>query len=138
MAKHILEDHRAALKLRQLQKRLKADRDDISFGHRRCLEVFGERNDGVPGPAAKQVEARIVGDAKQPALKIVHPGALGSCAQRFDEGILQYVLAIDRRSRHACAVTMKAWPKRGQPILKFVSAHVSRPAPLPRWSAREW
>ena len=96
MAKHILEDHRAALKLRQLQKRLKADRDDVRLGQGRCFDVVGERNDGVPGPAAKQVEARIVGDAKQLTLKIVHSGGLGSCTQRFDEGILQYVLTIDR------------------------------------------
>jgi len=49
-----------------------------------------------------------VGDAKQPALEIIHPGALGSRVKGLDEGILQYILAIDRRSRHARAVAMKA------------------------------
>ena len=65
-------------------------------------------------------------------------GALGSCAQRLDEGILQDILAIDRRSRHARAVAMKAWPERVQTILEFVRAHVSRPTALPRWSAKDW
>ena len=52
MTQNILEDHRAALKFRQPQKRLKADRDDVRLGYGRRFEVFGERNDRVPGPVA--------------------------------------------------------------------------------------
>ena len=78
MAEHILEDHRATLKLRQPQERLEADSDDIRLGHSWRFNVFGERDHRVPGPATKEVEARIVGDAKQPALEIVHSGAFGS------------------------------------------------------------
>src|SRR3982074_2279736 len=81
---------------------------------------------------SQEIEARVVGDAKQPALEIIHPGAPGSRVKGLDEGILQYILAIDRRSRHARAVTMKAGPKRFQTILEFVRVHVSRPTALPR------
>ena len=88
MTQDILEDHRAALKFRQPQKRLKADRDDVRLGHGRRYDVFGERNDRVPRPAAQEIEARVVGDAKQPALEIIHPGALGSRVKGLDEGIL--------------------------------------------------
>src|ERR1700730_8394331 len=123
MTENILQDHRAALKFRQPQKRLKADRDDVRLGYGRRFEVFGERNDRVPGPVAQEIEARVVGDAKQPALEIIHPGALGSRVKGLDEGILQYILAIDRRSRHARAVAMKAWPQRLQTILKFMRVH---------------
>jgi hypothetical protein len=132
MTQNILEDHRAALKFRQPQKRLKADRDDVRLGYGRRFDVFGERNDRVPGPVAQEIEARVVGDAKQPALEIIHPGALGSRVKGLDEGILQYILAIDRRSRHARAVAMQAWPQRFQTILEFVRVHVSRPTALPR------
>src|SRR6202022_3660885 len=117
---------------RQPQKRLEADRDDVRHGYGRRFDVFGERNDRVPGPVAQEIEARVVGDAKQPALEIIHPGALGSRVKGLDEGILQYILAIDRRSRHARAVAMKAWPQRFQTILEFVRVHVSRPTALPR------
>jgi len=41
---------------------------------------------------------RVVGDAKQPALEIIHLGALGSGMKGLDEGILQHILAVDRRS----------------------------------------
>src|SRR5437016_7718609 len=92
----------------------------------------GERNDRIPGPVPQEIEARIVRDAKQPALEIIHPGALGSRVKGLDEGILQYILAVDRRSRHARAVAMKAWPQRFQTILEFVRVHVSRPTALPR------
>src|ERR1700689_5021170 len=136
MTQNILEDHRAALKFRQPQKRLKADRDDVRLGYGRRFDVFGERNDRVPGPVAQEIEARVVGDAKQPALEIIHPGALGSRVKGLDEGILQYILAIDRRSRHARAVAMKAWPQRFQTILEFVRVHVSRPAVLAQMSMR--
>jgi hypothetical protein len=46
------------------------------------------------------------------------------------EGILQDILAIDRRSRHPRAVAMKAWPQRLQTILEFVRVHVSKPTAL--------
>ena len=46
--------------------------------------------------------------------------------------ILQDILAIDRRSRHARAVTMKAWPQRFQTILEFLRVHVWRPMALSR------
>jgi hypothetical protein len=78
MTQNILEDYRAALKFRQPQKRLKADRDDVCLGYGRRFDVFGERNGRVPGPVAQEIEARVVGDAKQPALEIIYPGALGS------------------------------------------------------------
>src|SRR5882757_2521178 len=109
MTQHILEDHRAALKFRQPQERLKSDRDDVRLGYRRRFDVFGERNDRVPGPVAQEIETRIVGNAKQPALEIIHLDALGSRLNGLYEGILQYILASDRRSRHARAVAMKAW-----------------------------
>jgi len=54
------------------------DRDDVRLGYGRRFDVFGERNDRVPGPVAQEIEARVVGDAKQPALEIIHPGPLGS------------------------------------------------------------
>src|ERR1700704_2348046 len=139
MTQNILEDHRAALKFRQPQKRLKADRDDVRLGYGRRLDVFGERNDRVPGPVAQEIEACVVGDSKQPALEIIHPGALGSRVKGLDEGILQYILAIDRRSRHARAVAMKAWPQRFQTILEFIRVHVSRPTGASALcSAKDW
>src|SRR5580704_492314 len=131
MTQDILEDHRATLKFGQPQKRLKADRDDVRLGYRRRFDVFGERNDRVPGPVAQEIEAGVVGDAKQPPLEIIHPGALGSRVKGLDEGILQYILATDRRSRHARAVAMKAWPQRFQTILEFGRVHVPRPTALP-------
>src|ERR1700689_2243422 len=127
MTQNILEDHRAALKFRQPQKRLKADRDDVRLGYGRRFDLFGERNDRGPGPVAQEIEARVVGDAKQPALEIIHLGTLGSRVKGLDEGILQYILAIDCRARHARAVAMKAWPQRFQTIREFVRVHVSRP-----------
>ncbi|MBB6412678.1 hypothetical protein HNQ71_005370 [Mesorhizobium sangaii] len=127
MTQNILEDHRAALKFGQPQKRLKADRDDVRFWNRRRFDVFSKRDDRVPGFDAQEIEARIVGDAEQPALEIIHSGALGSRVKGLDEGVLQYILAIDRRSRHARAVAVKAWPQRFQTILEFVRVHVSRP-----------
>src|SRR5690606_5477047 len=45
----------------------------------------------------------------------------------LDEGILQDILAIDRRSRHACAVAMKAWPQPFQATLEFICVHGLRP-----------
>src|ERR1700730_18344094 len=135
MTENILQDHRAALKFRQPQKRLKADRDDVRLGYGRRFEVFGERNDRVPGPVAQEIEARVVGDAKQPALEIIHPGALGSRVKGLDEGILQYILAIDRRSRHARAVAMEAWPQRLQMILEFARVDVGAAALC---SAEDW
>src|SRR5258708_900629 len=132
MTENILQDHRAALKFRQSQKRLKADRKDVGLGYGCRFEVFGERNDRIRGPVAQEIEARVVGDAKQPALEIIHPGALCSRVKGLDEGILQYILAIDRRSRHARAVAMKAWPQRIQTILEFVRVHVSGPTAPPR------
>ena len=71
-----------------------------------------------------------MGDAKQPPLEIIDRSALGSCVKGLDEGILQYILAIDRRSRHARAVAMKAWPQRFQTTLEFVRIHVYRPTAL--------
>src|ERR1700678_1690244 len=136
MTQNILEDHRAALKLRQPQKRLKADRDDVRLGYGRRFDVFGERNDRVPGPVAQEIEARVVGDAKQPALEIIHSGALGSREKGLDEGILQYILAIDLRSGHARAVAMKAWPQHFQTTFEFVGVHVSRPTALSQMSMR--
>src|SRR6202789_2009703 len=138
MTQNILEDHRAALKFSQLQKCPKADRDNVRLGYGRRFDVFGERNDRVPDPVAQEIEARIVGDAKQPALEIIHPSALGSRVKGLDEGILQYILAIDRRSRHARAVAMQAWTQRFQTILEFVRVHVSRPTALPRCPAKDW
>ena len=66
-----------------------------------------------------------MGNAKQPALEIVHLDTLGARVNGLYEGILQYILAVDRRSRHARAVAMKAWPQRFQAILEFVGVHVS-------------
>ena len=68
-----------------------------------------------------------MGDAEQPALEVIHSGALGSRVKGLDDGVLQYILAIDRRSRHARAVAVKAWPQRFQTILEFIPVHVSRP-----------
>ena len=65
-------------------------------------------------------------------LEIIHLGALRSRVKGLDEGILQYILAIDRRSGHTRAVAMKAWPQRFQAILEFVRVHVSRPTTLAR------
>ncbi len=132
MTQNILEDHRAALKFRQPQKRPKADRDDLRLRYGRRFDILGKGNDRVPGPVTQEVETRVVGDAKQPALEIVYPGALGSGVKGLDQGILQYVLAIDRRSRHARAVAMKPWPQRLQTILEFVRIHLSRPTALVR------
>jgi hypothetical protein len=132
MTQNILEDHSAALQFGQSQKRLKADRDHVRLGNGGRFDVLGERNDGIPGPVTQEIEARVMGDAKQPALEIVHRGALGSRVKGLDEGILQYILAIDRRSRHARAVAMKAWPQRFQTILEFVRVHVSKPRTLRR------
>ena len=138
MTQNILEDHRAALQFGQSQKRLKADRDDVRLGYRRRFDVFGERNDRIPGPVAQEIEARVVGDAKQPALEIIDPGALRSRLKGLDEGILQHILAVDRRSRHARAVAMQAWPQRLQTILEFVGVHVSRPTASALCSAKDW
>ncbi len=63
-------------------------------GMGRRFDVLGERNDRGPGPAAQEIEARVMGDAKQPGLEIVHPGALGSRPKRLDELVLQDILAI--------------------------------------------
>ncbi len=68
-----------------------------------------------------------MGDGEQASLRLSTAGALGSRVKGLDESILQYILAIDRRSRHARAVAMKAWPQRFQPILEFLPVHGSRP-----------
>jgi len=37
------------------------DRDDVRLGYGRRFDVFGERNDRVPGPVAQEIEARVCG-----------------------------------------------------------------------------
>jgi len=128
MAEDVLQDDRAALKLRQPEERPEADRDDIRLGHGRGFHVLGEGHDRGPGPAAQEVEARIVGDAEQPAVEIVYFRPLAARMKRLDEGILENVLAADGRARHARAVAVKARPQRFQAILEVVHTRSLPPA----------
>jgi len=78
MDQHIIEDHRAALKFGQQQKRLKPLRRYSSPAW--SLPRVLRRATTYPRPRPKEVEARMWGDAKNPASRLSHFGAFGSCA----------------------------------------------------------
>jgi hypothetical protein len=67
--------------------------------------------DVLSGAVPQQVQRRIVSDAKQPSLWMRDRSRLGQCLQRFDDRLMQDVLALKDRAGHTGAVTMQFWPQ---------------------------
>jgi hypothetical protein len=60
----------------------------------------------LTGAAPQKVQSHIVGDAKQPALRVRDRSHVRRCLDRFDQRLLHHVLAIDDRAGHARAIAM--------------------------------
>jgi hypothetical protein len=62
-----------------------------------------------------------MGDPEQPAFGIGNRSPLGEGLDGLDQRLLQHILAIDRRARHAGAIAMQLRPQRAQEAVEIVS-----------------
>jgi hypothetical protein len=69
-------------------------------------------------PAAQEIERRIVGDAKQPALGVGDGAGARKGLDRLGQRLLQDILAIDHRARHARAVAVQPGPELRQELVE--------------------
>ena len=71
------------------------------------------------GAVAQKVQCRIVGDTKQPALRVNDRSGIGQHFERLDDRFLHHVLSVDDRAGHARAVAMQLGPQFAeQPIAR--------------------
>jgi hypothetical protein len=128
VAHHVLQDHGAALQFRQLQESLEAKLQQVGFRHGQvACHVFRQRHHVAAGTLAQEVQARIVGDAQQPAAEVIHRHALGPRAQGLDQGILQHIFAIHGGAGHAGAIAVQPRPQLLQARFEVFIVHASSP-----------
>jgi hypothetical protein len=64
-----------------------------------------------PSAAPQKVQGRVMGDTKQPTLRMRDRSRVRQRLDRLDQRLLHHVLAIDDRAGHACAVAMQLRPQ---------------------------
>ncbi len=112
MADHVHEDDAAALLDRQPHERMEAGSGNLAVAGDVCgvnkhVRILLGADAILPGASPQKVQSRIVGDAKQPALRMCDRSGVWQCLDRLDQRLLHHVLAIDDRTGHACAVAMQ-------------------------------
>src|SRR5580700_201996 len=70
----------------------------------------------LPSAAPQKVQSRIVGDAKQPALRMCDWSRVRQRLDRLDQRLLHHVLAIDDGAGHARAVAMQLRPQLAEQL----------------------
>ena len=118
-AKHVDQDDGAALRQRQMHEGAKAGAGDMpavgAAGRVFDGRYVGFGHDGpFPIAPAQMVLGGIVGDAKQPVLRLFDRDAAVERLQRLDQRLLHDVLAVDHRTGHAGAVAMQFRAKAGE------------------------
>ena len=124
MPQDIHQDDAAALSHRQAHQCAQAGGGGLAaldlavgIGERLQRIVIG-LDDRLAGSTAQVIQRRVVGDAEQPALGIGQRAGVREGLDRFDQGLLQHVLAVDHRARHAGAIAVQLGPQFGQEPLE--------------------
>src|SRR5882724_4395493 len=122
MAEHVAQDYAAALCRTQPHEGPEACRRDLAI-----LDLVPRGRDHLgilvcmPGLLARappqEVQGRVVGDAKQPALRVGDRPGCRRRLHRLQHGFLHHVLAVDDRAGHPCAVAMQPRPELAQELL---------------------
>src|SRR5262249_3623740 len=111
IAEHVLEDHRAALNDWQpcecfetacSRKMLLRGWRDIDY-----VQILLRLKGIVAGTPAKEIDRFVMGDAEKPGLRLGNLSLAGECRHCLGQRLLQDILAVDDRPRHAGAVAME-------------------------------
>jgi hypothetical protein len=62
-----------------------------------------------PRAAAQEIERGVMGDAEQPAFRVVEDAGIRQRNKGLHQGVLDNVLSIDGSAGHARAISMKLW-----------------------------
>ena len=125
MAEHIHQDDAAALGHRQAHQGAQAGGRGLAALDRavgigdRLQRLVAVLDALAAGAAAQEIQRRVVGDAEQPALDVGERAGMREGLDRLDQRLLQHVLAVDHRARHAGAIAVQPRPQLGQQPLEL-------------------
>src|SRR5262245_10621449 len=89
----------------------------------------------VPSSPAQKIQGGVGGDAIQPALRISHGNGCVPSLHRFHQRILNNILAVDHRARHAGAIPMELRSRLQDKAFEFAE-RVSHPVTYVRCTKR--
>src|SRR5580700_2401352 len=140
MAQHILQDDRAPLERRKPHERAKTHGGGLLIligGIRSGNHVEGlvRLHHRTAGAATEKIERSVVGDAEQPAFRVVDDTDTGQGGKGFNQCVLDNILAIDGRAGHAGAVSMELWTKLTHQLLELITHVISHRLSRPRNSS---
>jgi hypothetical protein len=121
MAKHVAQDDAAALRHRQPHEGPEAGRHDLAildgvpYG-RDHVQILVRMLGLLARPSAQEVQSRMVGDAKQPTLRIGDRPCRRRRLHHLQHGFLNHVLAIDDGAGHPRAVAVQPRPELAQKL----------------------
>ena len=136
MAKHIFQDHRAALERRKPHESAETHCGNLvvpigriwSGDHVESHLILHCRRARA---TAKEIERSVMGDPKQPAFEVIDDTDHRLGVESLDHRILDDVLAIDGRASHPRAISMELGTELTQHSFKVVARMVSHLGPCP-------
>src|ERR1700722_4703561 len=143
MAKHILQDDRAALERRKPHESAQTHRGGLVVlirGIRRGNHVEGlvMVHHWTARATTEKIERSVVGDAEQPAFRVVDDTDTGQGGKGFNQCVLDNILAIDSRAGHAGAVSMELGTNLTHQLLELIARISSHCLSRPRNSSARW
>jgi len=124
VAEHVHEDDAATLRDWQPHEGAQTGDGDLTVVRGACgvndhVGILVRAGCVPSGAVAQKVQCRIVGDTKQPALRVNDRSGIGQRFERLDDRFLHHVLSVDDRAGHARAVAMQLGPQFAeQPIAR--------------------
>ena len=116
MAKNVLQYDRAPLERREPHEGAQTGRGNLVVligGTRSSNHVKGLviQHHWPARAGAQEVERSAMGDAEQPAVRVVEDAGIRQRGEGFHQGVLDNVLSIDGSAGHTRAIAMKLWTK---------------------------